>query len=125
MTRGEGGTTVTLGYILLESSAGVATKVGIRSASFFVSRLVLIVAVGGRALTDADGVAAVDWALLRVAGDSNERSELERSRLWDGDAALTSFDRKLGAIDPRMCDGWQNRLPLTAKSTLLLGRREG
>jgi hypothetical protein len=66
---------------------------------------------GGRALTDADGVAAVDWALLRVAGDtldSNERSELERSRLWDGDAALTSFDRKLG-IEPRN-DGRITRL---------------
>lgn len=83
VTRGEGGTTVTLGKVLLESevtgSAGVVIKVGIRSASCFESKLFLIVDAGVRALTDADGVAAVEWTLLRGFGDtfdSNDRSRL-------------------------------------------------
>lgn len=71
----------------------------------FESRLLLIVDDVERTLTDVDGVAAVEWTLLRGFGemfDSNERSE--RSRPWDGDAALTSLDRKLGAMaEPIAC----------------------
>ena len=67
--------------------------------SGFESRLRLTVDVVERTLTDVDGVAVVEWTLLRGFGDicdSNDRSG--RSRLWDGDAALTSLDRKLGAM---------------------------
>jgi len=103
-TRGEGGTMFTLGDVLPESrevrpSERVVTIVGVCSTSCFKSVLVLMVGVGGRALIDADGVAALDGALLRIIGDaldSTERSE--RSRLCVGDAALTSLERKLGAI---------------------------
>jgi hypothetical protein len=78
--RGEGGTTVTLGD--LEScealpSAGVEITVGIRSTSGFESLLVL--GVGGRTLTEANGVTVVDGALLRGIGDTFDWSE--RSRL--------------------------------------------
>lgn len=62
---GEGGTTVTLGDILLVSeitpSAGVVIKIGIWLSSGFDSdEVVLMVGGGGRVLTDAEGVAAVD-----------------------------------------------------------------
>jgi len=83
----------------VSASAGVVIKVGMRSGFGFESRLLLIVDVVERTLTDVDGVAAVEWTLLRGFGDifdSNDRSE--RSRLLWGDAALTSLDRKLGAM---------------------------
>lgn len=105
--RGEGGTTVTLGKVLSESppsSGAVVMNVGIRPRSGRELDLGSAVAFGegiggGRGGT---GGMVVEGALLRVfgdmlsRGDSTERSE--RSRVCVGDAALTSLDKKLGAI---------------------------
>lgn len=110
LIEGDGGTIVTLGNVLSESppdSSPPSTLVVMKVGILGFSGVGVVSGFGEGTLCGSGGTGGatvVEGALLRGfevldRGDSTERSE--RSRVWVGDVALTSLDRKLGAIDVR------------------------